>query len=241
VFPEGEFAGACTVAGQPDSILVPVAPNNGVTVNTAIDGQNDHGDGTPTGAAIDAAVVYLKTLTTTNTKYILLATDGEPSCYDTSGSSNQSLARPVAITAVQNAFNAGFKTFVVGISDKSNAITSLNDLAVAGGTAKSTNPLADKYYLASSQAELTSALLEITAPFLSCTFTFPNAPPAPDHIAVVVGDQKAPRDTSNANGWNYTSADNKTVEVFGTWCDMIKTSAANKVDFIFGCKDDPIF
>ena len=44
---------------------------------------------------------------------------------------------------------------------------------------------------------------------------------------------KAPRNTTD--GWEYTDATHMTVQVNGSWCDMIKTAGANTVQIIFGC------
>src|SRR6185312_14238874 len=79
-----------------------------------------------------AGANYLKTLTDTNPKYLLLATDGEPDCVGTTKSSSS--ADTATVTAVGNALKAGFPTFVVGIStDKGSANTELEMLAKAGG------------------------------------------------------------------------------------------------------------
>ena len=69
----------------------------------------------------------------------------------------------------------------------------------------------------------------------SCVFQLTAMPPDPSNIAVEVNGSTAPRDTSRANGWDYTSADYSSVEVFGSWCDQIKAAAANSVTFKLGC------
>jgi hypothetical protein len=60
-----------------------------------------------------------------------------------------------------------------------------------------------------------------------------------ENIAVKVMGVKSPYDTSNGNGWNYTGPDHRAVEVFGSWCGMVKKDA-NKVEIIFGCPNVPI-
>ena len=82
------------------NIDVQVAPNNAAAVTAAITATTPDGNGTPTGDAINAAVAYLKKLTDTNPKYILLATDGEPSCAAIPTSESTTDARPYAVTAV---------------------------------------------------------------------------------------------------------------------------------------------
>jgi len=60
-------------------------------------------------------------------------------------------------------------------------------------------------------------------------------PPDPTNIAVKVSGAKAPQDTTHQNGWDYTSPDYSSVTVYGSWCDMIKTTASNMVEILYGC------
>jgi hypothetical protein len=62
-------------------------------------------------------------------------------------------------------------------------------------------------------------------------------PPVPDHVAVKVNDVTAPRDTNHTDGWDYTDSSYTAIQVYGSWCDMIKSSAATMVDIVFGCQD----
>src|SRR4029077_16657292 len=82
VFPEG--TGSECVAGNVTSkIDVPMAPMNAAAGVAGGNATPDTGNGPPSGDAVNAAVEYLKNLPDTNPKYILLATDGEPSCAGT--------------------------------------------------------------------------------------------------------------------------------------------------------------
>jgi len=238
VFPEGEGS-ECAAGSVTSMIPVPIAPNDGKAVTDAVTATTPQGNGTPTGDAINAAVAYLKTLTDPNPKFILLATDGEPSCNGTSKDSTG--ARTQAVTAVTNANAAGFKTFVVGVATtKATATQALNDMAVAGGMARAdSNPLATKYYLASTKDELVTALDTITGQVASCTFDLTAQPPDPTNIAVHVGTGKAPQDTTKTEGWDYSSPDYMQITVYGSYCDQIKASNASTVNFVFGCKGQP--
>ena len=108
VFPEdgdGEQA-ACSAGSVTDAIQVEIAENNAAAVTDAISATRDEGDGTPTGDAMKQAVTYLEGRTDLNdyNRYILLATDGEPSCVNvtatSAGSEGQEAARPYAVSAV---------------------------------------------------------------------------------------------------------------------------------------------
>jgi von Willebrand factor type A domain-containing protein len=238
VFPEGE--GSECVAGSVTSMIpVPIAPANAAAVTAAVTATTDAGNGTPTGDAIKAAVTYLKTLTDPNPKFILLATDGEPSCSGTSKDSTG--ARTYAVQAVTDAATAGFKTFVVGVATtKATATQALNDMAVAGQMARAdSNPLATKFYLASTKDELVTSLQTITGQVASCTFDLTAKPPDPYNIAVHVNNDKAPNDMTKTNGWDYTGSDQMQIQVYGSWCDQIKAANANTVNFVFGCPGQP--
>ena len=230
-FPEGSGS-ECVATGVTSAIDVPMGIMNAGAMTGAITTTTPEGNGTPTGDAIKQAVAYLKTLTSSNRKYILLATDGEPSC-----PSPTETARTYAVQAVSDAAAAGFHTFVVGVSTtKATATNVLNQLAIAGQQARpDPNPLATKYYLANTKDELVLALQAITGVVSTCLFPLGMKPPVPQNIAVKVDGVKAPEDKMRLDGWDYTSPEMLAVEVHGSWCDKIKTVGANKVEIIFGC------
>jgi len=104
-----------------------------------------------------------------------------------------------------------------------------------GEAAGDGNPFAPAFYQASSQAELTAALERITGVFSTCVFPLKTPPPVPDKIAVKVSGMKAPPSTTD--GWAYSKDDFSEITVNGSWCEMIRTTAANKVEIVFGCPD----
>ncbi|HYQ02212.1 MAG TPA: vWA domain-containing protein [Polyangiaceae bacterium] len=238
-FPEGE-GNECTAASVTSDVPVPIAPSNAAAVTGQVMILTPEGNGTPTGDAINAAVSYLKGLTDANPKFILLATDGEPSCGSSSGGSTN--ARTYAVQAVTDAASAGIKTVVVGVATtKSSATQALNDMANAGKMPQiSADPAAPKYYLASTKDELVQALVKITGQVSNCVFDLTTKPPDPSNIAVEVDGQKAPHDTTHSNGWDYLGSDYSQVEVFGTWCEGIKSATANSVNFVLGCPGEVI-
>jgi hypothetical protein len=238
-FPEGS-GGECVTGSVTSAIDVGISAGNAAAVTAAISTVTPAGNGTPTGDAINAAVTYLKSLSDSNPKYILLATDGAPSCGAIPSKDN---ARPYAVTAVTNAKTAGFPTFVIGIAtgDASDTAT-LNALADAGGEvpASANNPLAPHYYLASNMTALTAALGSITGQISSCVFPLATPPPVPNDatklgVYLGAGMTKIPYDSKMANGWAYTDTNDSAVEVFGSWCTMIQAAGAGAVQIIFGC------
>lgn len=242
-FPEGSGS-ACVAGSVTTAIDVQIAATNAKAVTDAINVTTDAGNGTPTGDAINAAVTYLRSLTADpNPKYIVLATDGEPSCAAIPSGESTSGARPYAVTAVMNAKTAGFPTFVIGIAtDKASDTSTLNMMADAGGEvpAGSTNPLAPHFYLANDMGTLSSALNSITGQISSCLFPLATRPPVPNDptkLGVYLGPDlnKIPNDPNMINGWAYTDTNDTAVEVFGAWCTMIQTAGAGAVQIKYGC------
>jgi von Willebrand factor type A domain len=236
-FPEN--GATCSPNIVTPTIDVPLAPMNGPALIAAIAAATPNGNGTPTGAAVDAAVAYLQGLADGNPKYIVLATDGAPTCNGTVGTlgNNANLARTDAATAVGAAALLGIHTFVIGVATTSAAdTTTLNALATAGLEPRvDPDPAAPKFYLASTQAELVSSLTAITGAISSCVFPLNVAPPDPTNIAVKVSGVKAPQDVTHQDGWDYTDATQMSVTVYGSWCNMVQTSASNMVQIVYGC------
>lgn len=235
LFPEGQDTDSCAPETITDTIHVPIAGGNAPAVINAIGATGPEGDGTPTGDAIRAAARYLSSLQTLDNRYIVLATDGEPSC-SPSGEGGDD-ARPYAVSAVGDALKQGFPVFVVGVATtKDSATKALNDMAVAGGMARSdANPLATRYYLANTQGELVSALRSITSEVASCVFPLGQPPPVPNNIGLKVDGALVPRDTSRQNGWEYKGDGYTAIEVYGPACDRIQQSARD-VQVIYACE-----
>jgi Mg-chelatase subunit ChlD len=232
-FPEGEGA-ECVAGSVTPKIDVPIAPANATAVNAAVNATLADGNGTPTGDAIKQAVAYLKMLPNDHARYILLATDGEPSCPKPTDT-----ARMYAVQSITEAAAAGFHTFVVGVATtKATATTVLNQMAIAGLEPRGDlNPAATRFFLANTKEELVTSLKVITGQIPNCLFPLATTPPVPENIAVKVSGTKAPRDPSHTDGWDYTGPDFSAVAVYGSWCQMIQTSAADMVQIVYGCKD----
>jgi hypothetical protein len=235
LFPEGQDTDSCAPETITDTIHVPLAAANAPAVIGAIEATTPDGDGTPTGDAIRAASRYLAGLQTQDNRYIVLATDGEPSC-SPSGEGGDD-ARPYAVSAVSDALKQGFAVFVVGVAtSKDSATKALNDMAVAGGVPRSdANPLATRYYLANTQSELVTALRSITSELASCVFPLTQPPPVPNNIGLKLDGALVPRDASRQNGWEYKGDGYAAIEVYGPACDQIQQSARD-VQVVYACE-----
>ncbi len=241
VFPVGTDS-QCTQGTYPSGEVVEIAANNASAMVNGINGIQPTGNGTPTSDAVNESVKYLQSLQDGNPKFILLATDGEPSCNGMTGNVDTAGAKTAAITAITNAANAGYHTFVVGIqTPKESASDTLNQMALAGlESVPDPNPIATRYYMASTQSQLVDAFNSITAVVATCLFPMTGPPPAPNHVNVYIDTTKVPFDSTNANGWDWTGPDMLTIQLFGTYCDLVTSSGAGAVNVIFGCKDDTV-
>jgi hypothetical protein len=219
-----------------EGVDVPVAPNNYDMVipkarttgtNNTVTGMS----GTPTDTAMIKATAYLQGLASKNPKYIVLATDGQPTC--AAGVAAGAPAGPAAIASIQAAVTAGFKTYVVGIAIEGSTAT-LNQMADAGGVPR--NDPMTRYYPVANRADLTTALNIITGQVSNCIFPLDKAPPDMNAVKVTVDGARVPGPNMTAmmDGWTYTSAQNMAVQLNGTWCEMVKNKTAD-VSIVFGC------
>jgi hypothetical protein len=224
LFPNTMYCGISAPVDTPIALMNAAAVNGAVMTNRP----GTVTSGTPTSAAVDAAVAILKARTTTAHKYLVLATDGEPDC--TGATSDQT-----AIASVMNAATAGFPTFVVGIATAgTNADTVLNAMAMAGGQPKMGGTT--QYYPAASKDDLSTALGTIIAQVTSCSFTLSSVPPSPDDVAVNVNGVRVGRGN---DGWTY-GAGMTSIDIHGATCDTLKSAMTSDVSIIFGCPNVPI-
>ncbi|HXK20771.1 MAG TPA: vWA domain-containing protein [Polyangiaceae bacterium] len=215
---------------------------------TAAQGTDAAHWGTPTLPAVAGALQYLAGEATKHPErrpFLLLATDGLPSklC---AGNSIAGIGMALAAAA---AGTPAIQTFVIGIGK----LTTLNDLATAGGTGKPAF-IVDGVGT-TTQTELTAALGEIRQVALPCEYTIPppttgkidpkqvNVEHATDGGAsstfLKVADAAACRD--GESDWYYDNDQAPTkVMMCPAACLALKTGGGS-IDIVFGCatKDAP--
>jgi hypothetical protein len=252
MFPEGDAA-YCVVTA--DKVDVALALNNYAAIAGVVDADAFDGDGTPTAAAVSAGRNYLENqVHDDNPKYLILATDGEPSD-DAKNQCTGQWADPdvktAAVNAVAAAASDGIKTFVIGVNTSSSANVTLNQLVQAGQTAdppiaasedvSSSKDTSRHYYAANDSQGLVDALGKIAGQVSDCTFRLTQPPPVPDNVVVKVTDAsgqlvKVPSDAGRSNGWDYAGDDHLAITVYGSWCDLVKAPTGNNhVSIIYGC------
>ena len=231
-FPQnGLPCGAGTVSAAID---VQIMPNNASHVIAHLAAAGTGASGTPTAAAIQTAAAYMQSLTTQNPKFLMLLTDGAPTCAGTIDalSADPDRAQYDAVTAIDAASAAGIPTLVVSPSTTTAAadVGALNALADAGRYPQP--PPGPKFF-----TELTiGQTFTLTDFATSCVFTLGAVPPpVPDAVTVTVNGANVPRDRSHVLGWDYTDSSATTIMLFGSWCAQLHASRSSTVTIYFGC------
>ncbi len=231
---------ACDASGAP---VVTVANMNANAIAKAIGATGPSGN-TPTRDAITYGASYLATLTDTNPKYLLLATDGLPNCpVGCAGMSSPSNActttdnpseDKAAEQAVAAALQQGFKTFVIGIGNVSSAVKTLNQLAANGGEAQS--GASTSYFAATDPTALENALATIVGAVASCEISLAGAPMGFTNVAVsaqtAAGTIQIAADPTN--GWSY-GPNNQSIILNGTSCTNLKNGTYSNFQFYYAC------
>jgi len=232
--PEECLENCCAVSTEDDAVLVNVKPGTqGVPQINAALAQTEPGGGTPTAAALAAALDYFTNgagASLEGDNYVLLATDGGPNCNDelTCGADTctTNLDDPTCIgncckdenspnrclddanvTAELDALTAhGISTFVVGIPGTEAYAAYLDQFARAGGVAAAGGEHA--YYAVSADQGvegLVDVFETITTQLVrSCDVPLPEPPSKIDLVNVAVDCTLVPRNTNDAkSGWDF--------------------------------------
>jgi len=224
---------ACGAGTLSSAIDVEIAPLSAVHVVAHMVASGTGASGTPIAAAIDTAAAHMLARTTQNPRFLMLVTDGAPTCAGTADplTADRIQAQADAVAAITRADVAGVPTLVLAPS------------STAGEDAEALNALAEagRYPHAPPGPKFTT---EVTArewiqparPDSSCIYGFGHAKPAgAEVVAVTFNGEVIPRDRSHMSGWDYTDANMTAVSLYGSWCDRVKASRSWNITFYFGC------
>jgi hypothetical protein len=224
IFPKPNSGNSCTpgvveipaAAGNTQNILGKLAP---LTVANI-------GGNTPTETTLLEIEKNGGLKTPGRNNYVLLMTDGLPTC-------NQDGRVTSVVTALAN---AAIRTFVVGLGDGTQSDPDqLNDWATAGKTARAM--AATKYYQSNNIMELQASFENILTGIASCTYQLTSKPTDANLIVPYLDGTAVSADP--VNGFTYDAASNS-ITFKGTSCDKVKAGGATKVDVIYGCPSPPI-
>jgi hypothetical protein len=224
------FFGTNAMCGTSSTPVVPVGANSYTAIQNAFAAGQPQSY-TPTAAAMNAAVTYMNTLTDMNPKYILLATDGLPNCGSAGTTADDSPAAEAAVTA---AFNAGFKTFVVGIGNTMGDAT-LNVFADNGGEPQT--GAATDFYSVQDTADLETALNKIVGMIASCTISLAGAPAGFSNVVISATDASTGKPVAiPPTDWSYdTNMTNIILNPTGPTCMALQNGTYTNFQFNYAC------
>lgn len=144
---------------------------------------------------------------------------GPGNCLDTGGS----------VGAVRSLAAVGVSTFVIGIPGSEAYASLLDQLAVAGGTARPDSP---RYYRVADAEALLQTVSALGATVaLACSIQLREPPPDPALVNLFFDGELIPSDP--ADGWTFS--DETTVEVHGAACTLLENGDVLQADVIAGC------
>jgi hypothetical protein len=218
---------------DPGVVSVPVGDDTASSIQALLNGLASAG-GTPTGESLEAAGSYYTNLNDAlHRNFVLLITDGLPTCPVGNGRDATDADAQRSLQAVQTLHAAGVDTFVIGLGEGVNTSNPqlLNDMAEAGGWPRAG---ATKYFQANSLAELETILDEIGGMVIGCNLLLGSTPEFPDYLWVYFDGQAVPRDRTHVNGWDYDPQRNA-IDFYGAYCDQLRDGSVNNVDVEMGC------
>lgn len=216
--------GNCAVAA---GAQVNIGANTAAAITNALNRTSPAGN-TPTTLAVQRGGDYLATLTDPNPKFMVLVTDGAPTC---GGNNGNGADDANAIAMVTTQLQRGFGTFVVGLgtANDAQATMTLTSMSANGGHPRTGTP---NYYLANNTDELVAALATITGQVRSCTFALSGAPPDPLAVKVQADGKTVP--ASATDGWGY-NPQMTSVILTGSYCQGVLDGTIMNVTVLFGC------
>lgn len=234
-------------------LSVDLALNNAGPIAQAMSGIMPAGM-TPTGAALDLASMVLGDRTpqvdaTTKPGYVLLVTDGDPSCNPAAGVTSLIgdiasgiLGTPppdagmpaagggdvdqqnAARQAIMKLKATNIPTYVIGYQIDPAFQPLMNELAQLGGTMA--------YHPAESGDQIIAAFREITKNVVSCTFDLASAPGDPKFVRVEIDKVSIP--LNSPDGWVING---KTITLQGAACATLKDGKGHLLNAQVECTE----
>ena len=209
---------SCGVTSTPQ---VAIGPGRAAAISTALSATGPGGE-TPTYQALVAAEAYLASRPVVRPRFLVLATDGLPTCgHDTA----DVIAKIASIRATH-----GIDTFVLGVATPSADVSDLNAMADAGGRARARSP---RFFPANSTADFEAALRAVSAAATGCSYPLSSAPADPSLVTVRQDGTTVARDGSN--GWTLGGAASDEVTFHGNSCTALTEGRITSISVHSGC------
>jgi len=172
------LGGGCT----PGKLNVPVDVNTADEIAGILDTSTPDVGSTPTAATLEAALTALDTGTCGDCddvpKFIMLVTDGQPTCGATAMTAPEDIAATNA--AIDKLAAKGIKTYVIGYDTASDpaAAAAMDEFATHGGTGK--------HFPVEDEATLLTELTNIAGSLVPCEFELTTDIPDPTYVRVEI-------------------------------------------------------
>lgn len=222
-------AAACA----PGGIITPIAIDNAAAIAQVLD-QTTPAGGTPTPETLQTLVGAFANQSVDPdslppVKYILLVTDGQPTCPMGKGSDVTPEDIAASNAAMEALTAAGVKTYVIGYDTNTpgnEALAQVLDgFAQRGGTGDTMHrPVED-------EDSLLAVLQSIASELVSCTYVLDNPPRAAAFVRVLLDGAQINLD--DPNGWVLVG--DRTVEVQGAACDQLRSTGSHSIEVTVQC------
>jgi uncharacterized protein YegL len=193
---------------------VPVALNTATAIGAELDMTQPTGR-TPTGPTLDVVLKQIQAKKTSPDdvlppQYVLLVTDGAPTCPGTQTMMNQQ-AHQATITAIDALAKAGVKTFVIGYDASVDPALAaqLTEYAKHGGT--------NNFFAVQDGPSLIAQFTSITSVVAECSYLLDKKPDDKNFVLVELDGNKLALD--DPNGW---IIDDRNVTIQGEACTTLR-------------------
>lgn len=230
----GMLGNAC----EPGELEVPVDIGTSGAIGGLLD-MSAPGGGTPTGATLQAAQAILDAQVAgpdevVTPKFILLVTDGQPTCPNGDGSVDATAQeleddKNLTVQAIDSLLASGAKTYVIGYDAASDPAlaSALTEFAQHGGTTD--------YRAVEDEQSLLTEFQKIAGEVVSCSYQLDTAPPDPSYVLVTLDGKQLNLD--QPDGW---SINGKAVTLEGQACKTLQDGKDHTLNVQVKCDVVPI-
>ncbi|HKU36560.1 MAG TPA: vWA domain-containing protein, partial [Polyangiales bacterium] len=193
---------AATSVCAPGAVVVPIGASNAMAIGTALDMTQPNG-GTPTSQTLEMLLTSFANApagpdaTDVHAKYVLLVTDGQPTCPAGAGQQTTQPDIDAANKAIEALAAKDVKTYVIGYdtTGAGNEMLAavLDGFAMRGGTGD------QKHRPVEDEMSLLTELQRITGQIVGCSFTLDKPPSRADFVLVTLDGKQINLDAPD--GW----------------------------------------
>ena len=220
----GGVASTCT----PGKVDVPVATNSATMIADVLRTSTPDYGATPTAATLEAARGALEADgtcadCTEAPKFVLLVTDGQPTCGASGGGDTTPADIDATNAAIDKLHDDGILTYVVGYDTQNDATVAatMNGFAKHGGT--------DHHYPVENETMLVNELIRIASALVPCEYELSSEVDDPNYVRVTIdGEQQNLSD----GAWRI---DGKKIVLEGS-CDKLKDAKAHDLRIVRECE-----